>query len=67
MRIVADLLMLEREIIPPTINYTYPDPLCQLRVVQGSLKAPIKTILHTGISLDGTYMAIILGRANGVS
>jgi 3-oxoacyl-[acyl-carrier-protein] synthase II len=66
-RIAADLLILERGIIPPTINYAYPDPLCQLRVVQGSLKAPIKTVLHTGISLDGTYMAIILGRANGVS
>jgi 3-oxoacyl-[acyl-carrier-protein] synthase II len=67
MRIAADLLILEQGVIPPTINYTYPDPLCQLRVVQESRKAPIKTILHTGISLDGTYMAIILGRANGVS
>jgi 3-oxoacyl-[acyl-carrier-protein] synthase II len=66
-RIAADLLMLERGVIPPTINYTYPDPLCQLRVVQEGLKASIRTILHTGISLDGTYMAIILGRANGIS
>ncbi len=66
-RIAADLLILERGIIPPTITYAYPDPLCPLRVVQESLKAPIKTILHIGISLDGTYMAIILGRANGVS
>jgi 3-oxoacyl-[acyl-carrier-protein] synthase II len=67
MRIAADLLIMERGIIPPTITYAYPDPLCQLRVVKESLQAPIKTILHTGISLDGTYMAIILGRANGVS
>lgn len=66
-RIAADLLILERGIIPPTITYAYPDPLCPLRVVQESRKAPIKTILHTGISLDGTYMAIILGRANGIS
>jgi 3-oxoacyl-[acyl-carrier-protein] synthase II len=67
MRIVADLLMLEQAVIPPTINYAYPDPLCQLGVVQESRKASIKTVLHTGISLDGTYMAIILGRVNGVS
>jgi 3-oxoacyl-[acyl-carrier-protein] synthase II len=67
MRIVADLLILEHGIIPPTINYTYPDPVCPLRVVQESLKIPITTILHTGVSLDGTYMAIILGRTNGVS
>jgi 3-oxoacyl-(acyl-carrier-protein) synthase len=65
MRIAADLLILERGVIPPTINYENPDPLCLLRVVKESLKAPIRTILHTGISLDGTYMAIILGRANG--
>jgi 3-oxoacyl-[acyl-carrier-protein] synthase II len=67
MRIAADLLILEQGIIPRTINYAYPDHLCPLRVVQESLEAPIGTILHTGISLDGTYMAIILGRANGVS
>jgi 3-oxoacyl-[acyl-carrier-protein] synthase II len=67
MRIAADLLILERGIIPQTINYAYPDPRCQIRVVKESLKAPIRTILHTGISLDGTYMAIILGRTNGVS
>jgi 3-oxoacyl-[acyl-carrier-protein] synthase II len=67
MRMAADLLILEQGVIPRTINYAYPDHLCPLRVVQESLEAPIGTILHTGISLDGTYMAIILGRANGVS
>jgi 3-oxoacyl-[acyl-carrier-protein] synthase II len=66
MRIVADLLILERGIIPPTINYEYPDPLCGLRIVREGLKATVKTIVHTGISLDGTYMAILLGRGNGV-
>lgn len=66
MRIAADLLILERGIIPQTINYVYPDPLCLLRVVKESLKAPIRTILHTGISLDGTYMAVVMGRTNGV-
>jgi 3-oxoacyl-[acyl-carrier-protein] synthase II len=67
MRIAADLLILERGVIPQTINYAHPDPFCLLNVVQESLQAPIETILHTGISLDGTYMAVILGRANGVS
>jgi 3-oxoacyl-(acyl-carrier-protein) synthase len=67
MRIVADLLIMEHEMIPPTINYEYPDPLCSLRIISEGLKTPIKTLLHTGISLDGTYMAIILGRNNGIS
>jgi len=67
MRMVADLLIMEHGMIPPTINYEYPDPLCGLRVVREGLKAPVSTILHTGISLDGTYMAILLGRTDGIS
>jgi 3-oxoacyl-[acyl-carrier-protein] synthase II len=67
MRIAADLLIIERGLMPQTINYSYPDPLCPLNVVKESLQAPIETILHTAISLDGTYMAVIIGRANGVS
>jgi 3-oxoacyl-[acyl-carrier-protein] synthase II len=66
-RIAADLLIMKQGVIPPTINYEYPDPLCGLRIVREGLKTPVRTILHTGISLDGTYMAIILGRGNGVS
>ena len=66
-RMAADLLIMERGMIPPTINYEYPDPHSSLRVVREGLKAPIKTILHTGISLDGTYVAILLGRPNGIS
>ena len=67
MRIAADLLIMEHEMIPPTINYEYPDPLCSLRIVSEGLKTPVRTLLHTGISLDGTYMAIILGRDDGIS
>ena len=66
-RMAAGLLMMEHGMIPPTINYEYPDPLCGLRVVRGCLEAPVRTILHTGISLDGTYMAILVGRTDGVS
>jgi 3-oxoacyl-[acyl-carrier-protein] synthase II len=66
MRIVADLLIMEHGMIPPTINYEYPDPLCSLRIVNEGLQTPVRTLLHTGISLDGTYMAIILGRNNGI-
>jgi len=66
-RMAADLLIMEHGMIPPTINYEYPDPLCGLRVVREGLKAPVRTILHTGISLDGTYMAILMGRTDGVS
>ena len=66
-RIAADLLIMEHGMIPPTINYEYPDPLCGLRIISEGLKTPVRSILHTGIALDGTYMAIILGRDNGIS
>jgi 3-oxoacyl-[acyl-carrier-protein] synthase II len=66
-RIAADLLIMEHGMIPPTINYEYPDPLCSLRIISEGLKTPVRTILHTGISLDGTYMAILLGRSDGIS
>lgn len=66
-RMAADLLIMEHGMIPPTINYEYPDPLCGLRVVRKGLKAPVRTILHTGISLDGTYVAILLGKTDGIS
>jgi 3-oxoacyl-[acyl-carrier-protein] synthase II len=66
-RIAADLLIMEHGMIPRTINYEYPDPLCRLRIVSEELQSPVRTLLHTGISLDGTYIAIILGRDNGIS
>jgi 3-oxoacyl-[acyl-carrier-protein] synthase II len=66
-RMAADLLILERGVIPPTINYEYPDPCCGLRVVTEGLHTSIKTILHLGISMDGTYMAVLMERGNGVS
>ncbi len=65
-RMAADLLIMERGIIPPTINYEYSDPQCGLKVVKEAQNAPVRTILHTGISLDGTYISIILGSADGV-
>ena len=66
-RIAADLLIMERGVIPPTINYVDPDPRCDLNVIRERRTVPVKTILHTGISLDGTYMAILLERNDGVS
>lgn len=66
MRMVADLLIMERGIIPPTIHYEYPDPGCRLMVVKIPHRAPVRTILHTGISLDGTYVTILLGSTDGV-
>jgi 3-oxoacyl-[acyl-carrier-protein] synthase II len=66
-RMAADLLIMEHGEITPTINYEYPDPRCGLKVIREAIQVPVSTILHTGISVDGTYMAIILGRSDGIS
>ena len=60
-RLAADLLIMDRGIIPPTINYKFPDPQCGLKIATISFKTSIKAILHTGISIDGTFISIILG------
>ncbi|MBW2038097.1 MAG: beta-ketoacyl-[acyl-carrier-protein] synthase family protein [Deltaproteobacteria bacterium] len=65
-RMVADLLIMDRGVIPPTITYEYPDPKCGLMVVKAIQKTLVRTILHTGISLDGTYISILLGSDDGV-
>lgn len=66
MRLVADLLVMERHTIPPTIHYEYPDPQCGLRVVREAQKVLVRTIVHTGISLDGAFISILLGSGDGV-
>jgi 3-oxoacyl-[acyl-carrier-protein] synthase II len=63
MRMAANALMLEGGFIPPTIHYQTPDPHCDLNyVVNKPVEREIKTILHNGISPDGTYASILLGR-----
>ena len=63
MRMAANALMLKGGFIPPTIHYQTPDPHCDLNyVVNKPVEREIKTILHNGISPDGTYASILLGR-----
>ncbi len=66
-RMVADLLIMEKDLIPPTINYEYPDPQCGLKIIRSPQRTQVRTILHTGISLEGTYISILLSRPDGVT
>ncbi len=63
MRMVANVLSMECGFIPPTINYQFPDPLCDLRyVTHQKLDQELRTILHLGISPGECYSSILMGR-----
>jgi len=63
MRMAANAIILEEGFIFPTIHYQTPDPHCDLNyVVNKSVEREVKTILHNGISPDGTFASILLGR-----
>jgi 3-oxoacyl-[acyl-carrier-protein] synthase II len=63
MRMAANAIILREGFIPPTIHYQTPDPRCDLNyVVNRPVEGEVKTILHNGISPDGTYASILLVR-----
>lgn len=62
MRMVANVLSMEHGIIPPTINYQFQDPACDLRYITSKrLEKEINTILHLGISPGECYASILIG------
>ena len=62
MRMVANVLSLENQFIPPTMNYLLPDPNCDLSyVVNQSMDRKIRTLLHLGISPESCFSSILVG------
>jgi len=62
MRMVANVLSMDHDFIPPTLNYLNPDPICDLRyVVNQRLDREIQTILHLGISPENCFSSILIG------
>ena len=61
-RMVADVISLENQFIPPTINYLVSDPDCDLRyVVNHSKEYKIRTLLHLGVSPESCFSSILIG------
>jgi 3-oxoacyl-[acyl-carrier-protein] synthase II len=62
MRMVANVLSMENDFIPPTINYLNPDPACDLHyVINQKLDREIKTVLHLGISPENCFSSLLTG------
>jgi 3-oxoacyl-(acyl-carrier-protein) synthase len=62
---VVGCLAIRDHVVPPTINYQYPDPSCDLDYVPNrSRAARIQTVLIHAQSIGGSHSALLLGRAD---
>ncbi len=61
--LIAGVLSMEKGVIPPTINYEYPDPECDLDYVPNQAReAKIDTILKSSFGFGGKNSALVVRR-----
>jgi 3-oxoacyl-[acyl-carrier-protein] synthase II len=59
--LIAGILSMENGLIPPTINYEYPDPECDLDYVPNEAReAKIDTILKSSFGFGGKNSALVM-------
>jgi beta-ketoacyl-acyl-carrier-protein synthase II len=62
LELVCSVFMIREGTIPPTINYTTPDPDCDLDyVVDGSRRKTIHTVLSNSFAFGGSNAALVVG------
>jgi 3-oxoacyl-[acyl-carrier-protein] synthase II len=60
---IACALTVQYNIIPPTINYQYPDPECDLNYVPNkALKKNVDTALSNSFGLGGQNACLVIGK-----
>jgi len=63
---VFSVLALRDGVVPPTINYTTPDPECDLDYVPNtSRNRPIRYVLSNSFGFGGTNSCLLFGRFPG--
>lgn len=61
--IIASILAMARQEVPPTVNLTHPDPECDLDHVPGIAKpAPVETVLSNSSGIGGGNASVVLRR-----
>ena len=57
------ILAVQRDIIPPTLNLTHPDPECDLDFVpQKARRIPVRWALNNSFGFGGTNASILVGK-----
>jgi 3-oxoacyl-[acyl-carrier-protein] synthase II len=60
---IATVLALRHGVLPPTINYTTPDPACDLDYVPNQARrVAIRTAMSNSFAFGGTNAILVLGR-----
>jgi 3-oxoacyl-(acyl-carrier-protein) synthase len=68
LQVVTACLALRHGAVPPTANYEYPDPACDLDYVPGrARRARVRRVLVHAHSLGGAHLALVLGHGEGSS
>jgi 3-oxoacyl-[acyl-carrier-protein] synthase II len=63
---IATILAIERSIIPPTINYEFPDPECTLDYVPNvARKADLDIAMSSGFGFGGHNAVVVFGKHAG--
>jgi nodulation protein E len=63
---VATVLTLENGVIPPTVNYSGPDPECALDVVPNTAREKrVQVAISNSFAFGGLNAVLVLGRWNG--
>ncbi|HEY7527970.1 MAG TPA: beta-ACP synthase, partial [Candidatus Deferrimicrobiaceae bacterium] len=63
---VFSVLSLREGVVPPTINYTTPDPECDLDYVPNTARRhPIRNALSNSFGFGGTNSCLLFGRFTG--
>ena len=66
MQVIAACLSIRDGIIPPTINYSEPDPLCDLDYVPNKARlGRVRTVLVHARSIGGSHTAMVLEGLDG--
>ena len=68
MELVSCVLTLRDQCLPPTINYTTPDPDCDLDyVTEGARPRRVKNIMSNSFAFGGSNAALVVGKYNGAA
>ncbi|HDS05605.1 MAG TPA: beta-ketoacyl-[acyl-carrier-protein] synthase family protein [Deltaproteobacteria bacterium] len=60
---IVSVLALQNDFIPPTINYSKRDPLCDLDyVTEGTRKANLRAVLSNSFAFGGNNTTVIFGK-----